>query len=81
MATRENHSSRTRKKRKRAVRRAKRQAEISVVSLRISDDEKGRIDEIMRIGNLRHYSDVMKMAFQMIQVPNNDEYENDEKSI
>ncbi|MBK5275987.1 MAG: hypothetical protein JJE30_13170 [Desulfuromonadales bacterium] len=39
----------------------------SVVTVRISDEEKERIDEIMRYLNIKRYSDVMRMALQMIR--------------
>jgi len=62
---------------KQTVRRvkAKAQAVLSIVSVRISDEEKERIDEIMRLGNFKSYSDILRMAIQMIQVPKNDESE------
>ena len=63
------------KKRKHRPVRANRQALLSVVSVRISDAEKKRIDEIMRRDNIRHYSDVMKIAIQLIGVPGDDAYE------
>jgi metal-responsive CopG/Arc/MetJ family transcriptional regulator len=61
----------------RPVRRvkAKAQAVLSVISVRISDEEKERIDEIMRRDNIKSYSDVLRMAIQMVQVPKNDESE------
>jgi hypothetical protein len=40
-------------------------ATLSVVTVRISDVEKERIDEIMRVLNIKRYSDVMRMALQM----------------
>ena len=55
--------------------KAKSQAVLSIVSVRISDEEKERIDEIMRRGNIKSYSDVLRMAIQMVQVPKNDESE------
>lgn len=62
---------------KQTVRRvkAKSQAVLSIVSVRISDEEKERIDEIMRLGNIKSYSDVLRMAIQMVQVQKNDESE------
>lgn len=62
---------------KQAVRRgkAKSQAVLSIVSVRISDEEKERIDEIMRLGNIKSYSDVLRMAIQMVQVQKYDESE------
>ena len=41
---------------------------ISVVTVRISDEEKERIDEIMRNLNVTRYSDIMKMALQMMKL-------------
>ena len=40
---------------------------ISVVTVRISDQEKGRIDEIMRNLDITRYSDLMRMALQMVK--------------
>ena len=40
---------------------------ISVVTVRISDEEKERIDEIMRNLDVKRYSDIMRMAFQMMK--------------
>lgn len=42
-----------------------RQATLSVVTVRISDEEKERLDEIMTKWNIKRYSDVMKMAIKM----------------
>jgi hypothetical protein len=53
--------------------KAREQAVLSVVSVRISDEEKERIDEIMRVGNIKRYSDVLRLAIQMIQVSDDDE--------
>jgi ABC-type uncharacterized transport system ATPase subunit len=60
---------------RRQIFRAKQQSVLSVVSVRISDEEKNRIDEIMHTVNIKRYSDVMRMAIQMVQVPENDEHE------
>jgi len=38
-----------------------------VVTVRISDEEKERIDEIMKSLNIKRYSDVMRMALDMVQ--------------
>ncbi|OGU00688.1 MAG: hypothetical protein A2079_04715 [Geobacteraceae bacterium GWC2_48_7] len=38
---------------------------LSVVTVRISDLEKERIDEVMRVLNIKRYSDVMRIALQM----------------
>jgi antitoxin component of RelBE/YafQ-DinJ toxin-antitoxin module len=38
-----------------------------VVTVRISDEEKERIDLIMRNLNIKRYSDMMRMALQMAQ--------------
>ena len=40
---------------------------LSVVTVRISDEEKGRIDEIMRTLDIKRYSDVMRLALQMVK--------------
>lgn len=75
MATKDKNTRSTRKSRKRPRLKAKEQAVLSVVSLRISDEEKERIDEIMRIGNIKRYSDVMRMAIQMIHLTDRDKHE------
>lgn len=75
MATKDNGTDRIRKNRKKRQVRANRQALLSVVSVRISDAEKKRIDEIMRRDNITRYSDVMKLAIQLIEVPSDDAYE------
>jgi hypothetical protein len=41
---------------------------ISVVTVRISDEEKERIDEIMKNLDVKRYSDIMRMAFQMMKL-------------
>lgn len=41
---------------------------LSVVTVRISDKEKGRIDEIMRDLDIKRYSDVMRMALHMVKL-------------
>lgn len=38
----------------------------TVITVRISDDEKERIDEIMLNMDIKRYSDVMRMALHMI---------------
>ena len=43
-----------------------RQATLSVVTLRISDEEKQRIDEIMKNNDIKRYSDVMIIAIKMV---------------
>lgn len=58
-----------RKSRKRKRKRAKEQAVFSVISVRLSDDEKERIDEIMRAGNFKRYSDMVRMAIHMYRGP------------
>lgn len=73
MATMDAGLKNVRKKRKRRRVKAKEQAVLSVISVRISDEEKERIDEIMRLGNIKRYSDVLRMAIQLVQVPDNDE--------
>ena len=40
---------------------------LSVVTVRISDEEKERIDTIMKNLNIKRYSDVMRLALQMVQ--------------
>jgi len=75
MATKENVTNSVRNKRKLCRVRAKEQTVLSVVSLRISDGEKNRIDEIMLRGNIKHYSDVMKIAIKLVKVPSNDDIE------
>ncbi len=54
------------KKAKRRVRSDK-PVTLSVVTVRISDEEKERIDEIMRNLQIARYSDVMRMALQMVK--------------
>jgi hypothetical protein len=54
------------KKAKRSVRSDK-PACLSVVTVRISDEEKERIDEIMRNLQISRYSDVMRMALHMLK--------------
>jgi hypothetical protein len=54
------------KKAKRSVRSDK-PACLSVVTVRISDEEKERIDEIMRNLQITRYSDVMRMALHMVK--------------
>jgi hypothetical protein len=39
----------------------------TVITVRISDDEKERIDEIMTSMDIKRYSDVMRMALQMMK--------------
>jgi len=40
---------------------------LSVVTVRISDEEKDRIDEIMRNLDIKRYSDIMRMALHMVK--------------
>jgi hypothetical protein len=40
---------------------------LSVVTVRISDEEKERIDVIMRNLQITRYSDMMRMALQMVK--------------
>jgi hypothetical protein len=72
MTINDKSTNNVKKKTKRPRIKAKEQTILSVISLRISDEEKERIDEIMRLGKIKRYSDVMRMAIQMVQVPNND---------
>ena len=39
----------------------------SVVTFRVSDEEKNRINEIMTNLDIKRYSDVMRMALQMMR--------------
>jgi len=41
---------------------------LSVVTVRISDEEKERIDNIMRNLDIKRYSDMMRMALQMVKL-------------
>lgn len=75
MATTEKNVKNAGKTRKKPRGKAKVKAPLSVVSVRISDAEKKRIDEIMRRDNITRYSDVMKLAIQLIGVPDDDAYE------
>jgi hypothetical protein len=54
------------KKSQRSVRTDK-PAALSVVTVRISDEEKERIDEIMRNLDIKRYTDVMRMALHMVK--------------
>jgi hypothetical protein len=40
---------------------------LSVVTVRISDEEKERIDEIMKNLDIKRYTDVMRMALHMVR--------------
>lgn len=40
---------------------------LSVVTVRISDEEKDRIDKIMKNLDIKRYSDVMRMALHMVK--------------
>ncbi|MDA8430234.1 MAG: hypothetical protein M0T70_13345 [Geobacteraceae bacterium] len=40
---------------------------LSVVTVRISDEEKERIDAIMKQLRITRYSDVMRLALQMVK--------------
>ena len=73
MAITDNGVKNTKKRRKKRKVKAKEQSVLSIISVRISDEEKERIDTIMRIANIKRYSDVLKIAIQMVQVPDNDE--------
>ena len=55
-----------RKKSKRSPRSIK-ATTLSVVTVRISDEEKERIDDIMQRLEIHRYSDVMRMALQMVK--------------
>ncbi|MBL0225316.1 MAG: hypothetical protein IPQ16_06985 [Geobacteraceae bacterium] len=54
------------KKLKRSVRSDK-PALLSVVTVRLSDEEKERIDNIMRNLEITRYTDVMRMALHMVK--------------
>jgi len=54
------------KKAKRTV-RAEKVATLSVVTVRISDEEKERIDDIMQRLDIHRYSDIMRLALQMVK--------------
>jgi hypothetical protein len=45
-----------------------RQDMLTVVTVRISDEEKSRIDTIMRDLDIKRYSDMMRMALRMVTV-------------
>ena len=47
--------------------RSDKPAALSVVTVRISDEEKERIDEIMKYLDIKRYSDVMRMALHMVK--------------
>jgi hypothetical protein len=62
MATaRKNYKKKSSRRRVRSVKAAT----ISVVTVRISDEEKERIDGIMRDLDIKRYSDVMRLALHM----------------
>jgi hypothetical protein len=64
MAIRKNSRKTKLKRSVRAVNPASR----SIVTVRISDEEKERIDEIMRNLQITRYTDVMRMALQMVNL-------------
>lgn len=39
----------------------------TVITVRVSDSEKERLDEIMMSMDIKRYSDVMRMALQMVR--------------
>jgi len=49
--------------------KSKAPAPLSVISVRISDEEKMRIDEIMRCNNIERYADVLHQAIKMVTIP------------
>ena len=61
----------TKKQRKKRTVKPRKHAPKTVISVRISDEEKQRIDQIMRNGNIARYSDVLKIAIQMYPVTDN----------
>ncbi len=73
MATLDTGAKNAKKRKKKRRVKAKEQAVLSVISVRISDEEKERIDAIMRAVNIKRYTDVLKIAIQMVQVPDNEE--------
>jgi len=58
------------KSRKKKRKKARAQAVLSVISVRLTDDEKERIDEIMRAGSFKRYSDIVRMAIHLYRGPN-----------
>ncbi|MSN27412.1 MAG: hypothetical protein GJV46_16310 [Geobacter sp.] len=57
----------SRKKKLKSVESPPKQDTLTVVTVRISDEEKERIDRIMSNWNIKRYSDVMRMAVQMLK--------------
>lgn len=55
------------KKRLNANQGTQKQDALTVVTVRISDEEKERIDHIMSNRNIKRYSDVMKMAVRLLK--------------
>lgn len=53
---------------KRTITTDKAMPNLSVVTVRISDAEKDRIDAIMKHLDIKRYSDVMRMALQMVKL-------------
>lgn len=51
---------------KRSVRSAK-PPNLTVITVRISDEEKERFDTIMNSLNIKRYSDVMRMALRLVK--------------
>jgi hypothetical protein len=72
MATMEKSAKKTKKRPPKRKLKIREQTVLTVVSVRISDEEKERIDEIMRINDIKRYSDVLRLAIQMVQVPQHD---------
>lgn len=62
------------RKRKKKRKKAKEQAVLTVISVRLTDEEKERIDHIMRVGNFKRYTDIVRLAIQMYRGPNRVEY-------
>lgn len=56
-----------RKKKAKHRARADKAPTLSVVTLRVSDAEKERIDDIMQRLDIPRYSDVMRMALQLVK--------------
>ncbi len=62
-AARKYHKKKTAKR----IVKSDKQAVLSVVTVRISNEEKERMDMIMRNLDIKRYSDVMRMALHMVK--------------
>jgi hypothetical protein len=65
---------------KQKKKKPRKQAVLSVVSVRISDKEKEYIDNMMQAGIISNYSDVLRMALHMMQITAININENSENS-